>query len=458
MLPLGTFGDREKKILDGFLSRYNAWGATPLYLSVEEGIKKLEAAPDEQSKRLIVITDGLQDPPIGLAGPFPHSLAIAAKAASVSIDIIGIDLPQSLADQADLRTIVGPAGHIRNFESKGKADAQALAQVLVSQLQQALGLSTFEVRRLANNELIGRRELGLPCPFRVDSAEAFQIASNLEGVKPADCLLVGGEALELILQKPSAVGPQAGIPYLEFKPYDQDVREQAEVETLLSGGKPASLRITTHLPRREMGKVEFPVSFQNLDVTKCTLRPAEIWATITPQRGNTAEGQPFYFCDAIFQQDRRSPVLSLKTSTWPPKDAAGHEMNASLDLFFKFTKTPWDGRWIVGDVLGDKEVAIDKAPNTKFTIRRVAEKPYEIIVEEHFAGPGPEAKVEMSLMPQRIRRRRTTQGMTHYFEYDRSAADLVLQYAVLVTSLDSLRQDATKLRQPITVIVPPAAQ
>lgn len=59
VLPVGRFGPEQLGRMEERLGSLKPWGETPLYLSIVEGLERLETAPKDATRTMVVITDGL---------------------------------------------------------------------------------------------------------------------------------------------------------------------------------------------------------------------------------------------------------------------------------------------------------------------------------------------------------------------------------------------------------------
>ncbi len=355
VLKVGRFTEERLKEATKLLTESDlaAFGATPLYLAIQDVVKHLDDRADRTIQRIVAITDGVnnQDKPERL--PQKPVLALDLKRLfaqhkKMRLDIIGIgkefDIPQDpqdpqrkkdKSDVQDMKDISQMTG--------GEFFPTSNAAELLAQLEKSLSPPDFEVAAVGTSSQSYRAPLNqtvkvTPAPSAKTHYDVKVL--GLEHSPTADVWLEGDEALELTLENGA----------LKFDPYERDEPKPLEVVSVPGDARRDTFRVCSHIPDAPgvAGWARFYVSIQNSVPTVFTQRPAEAWVDVTPLADDNAAAQTYHFCDMNFKSQRPVPVLACQVPEFPPTCR-----KAAIELWFKMQPTTAETKRVGELVEGD---------------------------------------------------------------------------------------------------------
>ncbi|MCC6127138.1 MAG: VWA domain-containing protein [Pirellulales bacterium] len=476
VLPPGRFAKYECAAVKERLDALQPLGETPLYLSIIQALKALDAADPDAARHLIVLTDGgnaqfdrdnrqiLSDPQLSKLlinlGDVEAAFAEPARK-DVKMDVLGFDLDETNFASAEEKS---SAQELMSF-AKSRHHYYPVNDLasLTGALEKTVGLLKYEVQRIGDGKFITSEPLDLnaicetidrPGDYRVQLVERG-LSARIEAAK-ADVTVEGGEALELEVKE----NPLDGKRRLAHRRYEERLRDSADV----SGGSDPRIRtvfLGAHLPEPTGGGARFFVSVQSADPERFSPRPLEVWAEITPV---TPEGRPaaapFIFYDRAVVPNRPVPVLEFAVPRWPPETE-----DAEIRFWCKFARTEPDRQGAVAELRG-KNLQLEGVANVSFEVEtkrgNKPADPFRVIVTESHS-PGGDlglVKVAMEPPPKSIKRRYNdkTGTIAHTFFYDDSAAAEADRYRILFTAKEKLKDGAfaSPPDRPLKVKVPPS--
>jgi hypothetical protein len=482
VIPLGLLdGTMQAEILSllGDVRKVRPWGVTPLYLSMVEALRGYRRIPVRGPRRLVVITDGVDEVPLNGPKPVvPNDVIKAVGAdreqnpnAPIRIQVLHCG---SGGDEA-LRTLV---------EKRLQGDYVSVSNwsQLEQKLQEAIGLAEYEVARLE----------GAAAPREQHLGEPFEVRDLLPGRKnryrillaqrspPVRSLvdLEGEESLVLSLVK------EAGEDRLVHARYDRGGQPLAtgavrkNVSNPLPGEidtdfNPSEFYVAAHRPEhREGGGWAFPISIQNDDPTRFSPRPTEAWVEVTPVLADGSKLPAYPFYDLAFEPERPVPVLRCEAPTWPEQ-----AQQAEIRLWFKVGPSGGNderSREVsIAEVDADaaaRDLHVPGAPEARFKVTteelppgRVPDWPTwpggcRLVVEEEY--PPLAAKVEWTRLqtlerPDRVEHTFNYDGRwaRHEFYFAEKARLDVRRDKLVLTASPSLQKKAVAVDEPLHVTV-----
>jgi hypothetical protein len=481
VFPLGLLdGTMHAEILGllGDVQKVQPWGVTPLYKSIVDALASYRRVPARGPRRLVVITDGLDEVPPGGPKPvLPDDVfkAVLAdrqenRAAPIRIQVLHCG---SGGDET-LRMLV---------EKKLQGDYISVSNwgQLEKKLEEAVGLAEYDVERVGANAPLRQEHLGEP--FEVGDVQAgrknrYEVRLA-QRVPPVRSLvdLEGEESLALFLVR------EAGEQRLVHERYDRDgqppptaaVRKNVPNPAVVDVDpdfNPSELYVAAHRPEpREGGGWAFPVSIQNGDATRFSPRPTEAWVEITPVLADGSKLPAYPFYDLAFEPERPVPVLRCEAPTWPAR-----AQQAEVRLWFKVGPGGGDDKSrevTIAEVDSDspaRDLHLPGAPDARFKIT-TEEVPSgrlpdwaawpggcRLVVEEEY--PPLSGKVDWS----RVQTLERADRIVRTFNYDGRWARHEFYFAekgrvdvrrdkLVVTAGPSLKKGAAAVDEPLHVTV-----
>ncbi|HWB13510.1 MAG TPA: vWA domain-containing protein [Pirellulales bacterium] len=479
VIPLGLLdGTMTAQILallgDG--GKVQPWGYTPLYMSMVQALRSYQRGPVRGPRRLVVITDGLdQVPPNTPRVATPDDVIQAVRAdreqnrdAPVRIQVLHC----GTGGDESLRTLV---------EKRLQGDYISVSNwaQLEKKLQDAIGLAEYEVARLEGGAAAREQHLGEPfevrdlLPGRKNRYEV-RLAQRSPPVN-SQVDLEGEESLVLSLMR------EAGQDRLVHERYDRGgqpmpngaLRKNVANPSLTEidpDFNPGEFYVAAHRPERRVGGGwAFPISIQNGDARRFSPRPTEAWIEVTPvlADGSTLPAYPFY--DLAFEPERPVPVLRCEAPTWPEQ-----AQQAEIRMWFKVGHSGDDKSREVSiaeldsDASALRDLHVPGATDARFKVTteevpsgQVAEWPTwpggcRLVVEEEY--PPLIAKVEWSRVqtleqPDRVVRTFNNDGRwaRHEFYFAEKGRLDVRRDKVVVTARSSLQKAAMTVDEPLHV-------
>jgi hypothetical protein len=483
VIPLGLLdGTMQSEILalldDG--ERVQPWGVTPLYSSMVQALRSYQRGPVLGPRRLVVITDGLDQVPLNGPKPvLPDDVIKAVRsdreqnpAAPVRIQMLHCEA----GEDESLRTLV---------EKKLQGDYISVNKwaELQKKLEEAIGLAEYEVARLEGGAAAHEQHLGEPFEVRdlLPGRKNRYEVRLAERSPPVRSLvdLEGEESLVLSLQR------EAGQDRLVHERYNRGgqplptgaVRKNISNPSLTEidpDFNPNEFFVAAHRPeRRQGGGWAFPVSIQNGDAARFSPRPTEAWVEVTPVLDDGSKLPPYPFYDLAFEPERPVPVLRCEAPTWSEK-----AQQAEIRLWFKTGHSggsDQDSREAsIADLDSDssapRDLHVPGAPDARFKVSieevasgRVPEWPAwpggcRLVVEEEY--PPLTANVDWSRVqtlerPDRIVRTFNHDGRwaRHEFYFSERGRLDVRRDKLVVTARSALQKGAVTVDEPLHVTV-----
>ena len=473
-----TLGDFEVLLQDQ--KKIRPWGGTPLYLAVYRAVNDLADLPEDEPRRLVVITDGKNDvykPRAGVAKSLEDVVDVFVdKSRGLNEDQwIRFDLVGCAADDASRGELRQLADRVHESNSSDYPatfkDVSLNMGGLLGELRTSLGLYEYEILPDEGNAApFGPTELGLPTEVdRFRPGQKFKARLRTSSARPGNFKLDGGESLVLVIQD-TANGME-----LIHRPYDRDGQTDDEAEAKRdptidhkanADFDPAVFAIRAHRPETMGSTMRFPISVQNSERGRFSPRPKEAWVEITPLAD--ADGTPGFtypFYDLAYELEPNVPVLTCDAPRWDPDWGT-----ARIDMWFKLGNTDPSVEKAVVEVRSpqDAEVptphraldlVVDRATNAKvrFAVQIATNGPDVNVrvtqISEDESGLHP-VRVEMSPAPAIARHEYFTDDpggrVLHTFVYQDAKEDEVLGYLVRITSQQDLKQGAVHLDRPLT--------
>jgi hypothetical protein len=454
----------ELKDFDEELDTLNTLGETPLYLAIIEAIKDLRARKELGEKRIVVITDGVNDQ----SGLDPEGCARGTRlvheakdvkdefdrdkgdSAEVRLDIVGLQLvPQNAGEREKLAQL----SSLALDKGKGKYYPAGELTGLYEALEKSLAFAQYRVEAAGGEaspvtptELDLNQVCKLKPPAGGPAVYSVRMADDRLRAKAA-VTVEGGEALELFWE----LRPEAGRPELVHHRYR--IEPRAERDHLQNPARQGEeFFVCAHLPSRDG---TFPISIQNSKAERFSPRPKEVWIEIRPRlpAGHNDEGRVYCFYDPDFQPATPVPVVRCQALQWPE---AAEE--ATIEAWFRFDAAKGEQRR-AGDPLNNfrlpeaPEISFE-GPEIKVDSRRATTV---TLTEIHTRGRERKPlKVEMQPPPDKVEHRYNSKtGMVrHQFTYgDRHDVKDVREYMVRFVTRESLAEKAVHL-PPLPLTMP----
>jgi Mg-chelatase subunit ChlD len=301
VLPLGRFDMLAAGRVMQLLPTVQAWGETPLYLSLVEAVRDLAADNPGTEKSVVVITDGVnyQFNPTPEVAKRVEDVLSARGDQPIRVHLVGFGIPEQERELA--------AREFRRLadETDGSYHLATSVNSLMETLEALLGFGTYRVED-DTSQLIGEAEVDLP--IAVDDPlrrEPYRVRWQ-SLVEPIP--LEGGEAAELRIdpsgRKILSVVYDRGQPL--FAPLIQ-----------LGTARDSGVRLGVHRPLWDGRRMQLAFSFQRSD-SRFAARPAEAWLEVTPHRETDGQTFPKYiFYDVNYEPGKPVPVLEWLAADWP---------------------------------------------------------------------------------------------------------------------------------------------
>ena len=428
VLPPGPFTKNEFDEVKAKLELLHNMGETPLYLSVIRALQALRQETNVDSRRIVVITDGVNDqsgnsPDVKYRADVERALKEPGNE-GVRLDLVGFQLSTEseeerkiLRESQELAAATGGAFPLNPGPKHVASGAATIAGPQPVRGGDPSGRKTCR-RRAAGTEYVlrPRTSAGAGPNYRVrliDPDHAAEATATVEG----------GEALELFVKKTEG-NPLAGAPgtpgrgecRLVYHRYTKDLRNACDhipapdeggpvAETnrtgpLVGAGQRRSFCVAAHLPEWKAGTARFFVSVQNADAEQFSPRPREAWVQIRPLLpAGQAAGLEYAFYDLQFLPDCPAPLLACLAPSWP-KGAT----EAEIQVCCKLHETPPDRDLTIRDIR-QRAMRLEALPQVAFEAdvvpSRRAGEPLRVVVTERHSPGGDlyDVKVEMRPLP-----------------------------------------------------------
>jgi len=458
VLPPGPFTKNDFDEVKAKLETLHNMGETPLYLSVIRAIHELRQEASVDQRRIVVITDGVNEQSGG--GPDVKYRADVERALKepgnegIHLDLVGFQLTtegeeerKSLRDLQELAASAGGGFHSTQDPTS-----------LLRALQRSLALSQYMVESLPAGQRVTAEPMELNTASVLERPPPQGASYRVRLIDPdhaaeARPTVEGGEALELFVNKVRSTGECR----LVYHRYKKDLRDACEQVPAPEDSQRRSFYLAAHLPEWKSTAARFFVSVQNAEAEKFSPRPREAWLQIRPLLpAGQAAGLEYVFYDLQFLPDCPVPVLSCLAPSWP-KGAT----EAEIQVFCKLRETPPDRDLSVRD-LRLRPLRLEAAPQVAFEVDLVpslrAGEPLRVVVGERHPQGGDlySVKVEMRPLPDKIvhRYNGSTGVIRHSFFFENVAAAEAENYHVLLTTRAKLSDGAIAPPRPLRVTVP----
>ncbi len=331
VLTVGDFDFAAARHVYQELDAIEAWGQSPLYLSLERALSEDFVSEDAETERhIVVITDGenYQFRPLLRDQETVDNVVQAGQQRQVSIHILGLamDAEPRRAGTAEFSLIAERTqGIFRNINSSTD---------LLTTLKSIFEPEMYQLQD-AGGRVVDEGQLGTPLyEERAPENGRWYFVNFRESRETV--WLEGGEVLPFYMRP--------GSREIFAFAYDHDVAFAAPL--VPTDGQPASDQVVRfHKPIRSDDDVHFPISLQRQDHSvgwekdeprwRWTRRPAEAWVEISPRLANgTPAGQSYIFYDANYEPDKPVPELKLVAHQWP-----NQAMAARIQVWFKTQPT-----------------------------------------------------------------------------------------------------------------------
>ncbi len=414
-------------------ARLDGYGQTPLYLALKTCFdqRDFEQAGNAEPKRIVVITDGVNDQFKQKTTTARNVLSARAQSGwrDMPIDVIGLGLAENAQTlKQQLRNLQGrdpPANSVLELawlaQQTGGIYLSASEETLGESLRTALGLVRFSVRPPHADSVpdSSEKELGETWQLEglADNPGEYRVQLHgVEGVPAEQVRLEGGENLVLQFDR---LGNR--LLYPEHTPPDA----RGDIQHVTYGQPAAQLRIQALMPRPAQdaaGAWDFFVYVQQQSMPseeyRFTARPRHVWAEIQPRSQRRDVGAPYIFCDCDFVQDQPVPVLRFHARGWPSQaDAALVRLWIALQ---QQDVSPDDTRTVATfdhfQARGIPGVSFDVAPLTGDDTFRYRVR----VTENRTAADNPEAvRIQLNPPAERILRRHFlgVNVIHHFFDY-----------------------------------------
>jgi hypothetical protein len=384
IVPLGLLDAAMKAEILGLLNndrKVQPWGATPLYLSIVEAMRTYRPGPAGGPRRLVVITDDLDQVPADTPNKTQADDVIKAVRADqkesrdspLRIQVLHCG---SEGDQT-LRALV-------EDKDKLKGDYISVGNfgLLQKKLQEAVGLAEYEVARVDSNSESTLRRQSLGEPYLVQSVvpgrkNRYEVRLAQRSPPVRNLVeLEGEESLLLSLVR------DAGEDSLIHQRYDrggQSLPPAAVRKNVFNPSpgnsdpdfNPKEFYVAAHRPEHgEGGSWAFPISIQNGDGARFSPRPTEAWVEITPVLAKGSKLPPYPVYDLSYEPERPVPVLRCEVPKWPDGS-----QEAEIRLWFRLRNdSDVKSREVpIADVDADASASSDLhvpgAPDARFKVR-----------------------------------------------------------------------------------------
>jgi hypothetical protein len=478
------------------LERLEPIGETPLYYAIQQAALQLRQLSQTSQCHIVVVTDGVNERFGEIEGTVTPVFAQDVDRdlrppgmPPIRLDVVGFHLTETDflkellgrhyqgADlQSRLRDLEAGRYKAEEFQNEAqqfrnkRAELVNLARTtggdfysagdlgqLVRVLEQSLRLSMFQVRRVADGQVVTPEPLALEEMAVIAQGKNRKIDYRVEMLDrrhPASALvtLEGGEALELWLSEDQD--------RLEHHRYDVALRDRRE--SVPDPADPsAAFFIGAHLPWWDDRAAVFDVSIQNSDPARFSPRPAETWVEVRPVSPKGSEETPEYiFYDRAFVAGKPVPLVECKAPQWPPE-----ARKAEIQVWFKLAKTRPDQSGYVDDLVGRGDFRVEGELDVTL---RVSKEPGEngrpcrlVVIERHAPGKTDlgQLKVEADPPPKSVAHRFNpkTAIVRHDFFYEGASYENLGGYTLEFTRRESLLRGAVALEKPLTVALPPTS-
>jgi Mg-chelatase subunit ChlD len=347
LVATARFGDDLAKQIVTALDRAKPWGQTPLYYSLREAIKELEKnakpAIDQPYRRIILVTDGVNDnprPPSGGADTGPEAVKAALEAfkarfrAPIHVDVVyfGVVEQRDRKDLDSLSRFVQEASELAGKVPGEDSDHMHRAESpdsLVNSVRTAVERNRLRYRVVHTDTTAAEADL-LPAnstwtaPAGAALPERYKVQIDGSPEASLEVRVEGGESLRLVFRKDK----------LEF---EQQPDEKGLLKRMAVGSGQGRLNVYQFAPNAGSDDVLFKFGVQYVDKSRFTPRPADVWAEITPIHLDADgtlhedEDEPAVFFGRSFLPGQRMPVLQFKFPKWPAQANA-----ARVKLWLQF--------------------------------------------------------------------------------------------------------------------------
>jgi len=345
LFSIGPSAQRSGEMI-AKLKELQPWGETPLYFALQQIVKNREFGENDKIRRIVVITDGL-DNSDGITDK--QIQQVLKTAGDIKLDIILFGSGVAANEKHKLDELEATAkGTDGEFKPAPKS-----AELLES-LRDALRVGGFGVTRAGSPLPANFPELdfsklwptGLPAewrePFKPGPyiVRAVDMGGKSDSPPEAAVTLVGREAIDLWLQSTDGKSRLVHQRYkkgIDFRDKDPD-----DLETLNQLGRvvkgPLDTRawVAAHpcLDRTPSNRVTFCISVQNATAADFSPRPKESWVEITPQfaEGSNLPKMVYRFADQNFEEHCPVPVLQCAAPDFPSGEIC---KQAKIEVWFR---------------------------------------------------------------------------------------------------------------------------
>ena len=295
------------------------WGGTPLYYAVREAIEK--DAPRvgvDDDHWVVLVTDGVNRARNGVTAADVRTElekvnGQGARAKKTKLAVIAFDFQgASQTDRSaleELKQLAKDSGGEFIEASDGQKLKKALFDSLGLVEWEAEGNGTIHKGVVGGTIVLAKPQDGQRDRYRVRLAgpgapeSAVEVGGD-EGLE----LFVDSEGRTLVHERYTGGSQQGTV---------------AETSAELDG---QTWYVAAHAPEPKNAGYRFPISIQNPDGTKFSLRPARLWAKVQPLAGEKPSGDPIHLLDLDYEPHMPVPVINLTVPSWP-KDADAAEVS-----------------------------------------------------------------------------------------------------------------------------------
>ena len=313
ILPVGVFDT----VINGKIKPHldpetglKPWGETPLYLALVSSLHDIRVEDKDRRKRIIAITDGINDTD---AATTKDEVIKAAAASGAAVYILGFDLrpDPNLAGQARQKEQAKIDKAIVEFNDIARATKGEFVPIhsgtqLINKLEEQLDVDMYQVR-----------ETGRP-PVKPKHPRPNRRFATLEKAYCYVSLNQQRSATRRAVKRSSSISLEAGrIKTSVAKAYEPAVKQA----NLLNNQWRKPIMSCVCIGRSSDKRNAFCHNFRSqskrtLGAFHFTERPVETWVEITPLARNA---QSYVFYDENFEPNTPVPVLNWTALNWPPE-------------------------------------------------------------------------------------------------------------------------------------------